>query len=235
MTTVLAIENEPDSGIRRLAPWLAEEDVEVRVVPGALRLPPTLDGVDGLILLGGGFMPDDDERAPWLAQERRLTEEALASGTPTLGICLGAQMIAQVAGGHVTHDYGAPERGSTPITRDAAASEDALFGDVPAQFRAIEHHRDAITGLPSGATLLAWSATCPVQAFRVGSRAWGVQFHPEVPADAVGQWDGARLAREGLDVQVLAEEAARHEPTTRAVCRSLARSFAGQAAARTRE
>ena len=68
------------------------------------------------MLLGGGFMPDDDERAPFLPRERALVGEAVAAGVPVLGICLGAQLLAHVAGGEVTAKSGETERGSCPST-----------------------------------------------------------------------------------------------------------------------
>ena len=95
---VLVIVNSPTSGPRRLRRWLSEAGIEVIEKLGQDGLPETLDGVNGLVMLGGGFMPDDDSRAPWLAQERELAREAILRDLPTLGICLGAQILTHVAG-----------------------------------------------------------------------------------------------------------------------------------------
>ncbi len=80
-------------------------------------LPTSLDGYAGLVMLGGGLMPDDDDRAPWLAAERALAAEAIARDLPTLGICLGGQLLAHVAGGEVAEKTGPIERGATPSVR----------------------------------------------------------------------------------------------------------------------
>jgi GMP synthase-like glutamine amidotransferase len=98
--SVLIVQNTPAGGPRRLAGWLTAEDLEVDVVvaSGGTPLPETL-GHDALIVLGGGYMPDDDHRAPWLAQTRALATQALEQGRPMLGICLGGQLLALVADG----------------------------------------------------------------------------------------------------------------------------------------
>jgi GMP synthase-like glutamine amidotransferase len=191
--------------------------VEVRDV----AVPASPDGFDAVVLLGGGFLPDDDEHAPWLPAERALVRRAVAGGVPLLGICLGAQVLAVAAGGTVRGDHGRPERGSCRVALRDEAVDDPLFAGLPAEFRAIQNHRDQITGLPPGAVRLAESDACPVQALRVGERAWGVQFHPEAGADRLDRWDEAALADAGLDLRALRaeaeaaeEESARNTPPT---------------------
>ena len=208
---VLVVVNDEQSGPRRFEPWLDELGVHVTIVSGD-QAPATASDFDGIILLGGGFMPDDDERAPWLPTERALTTNALESGTPLLGICLGAQLLAQVAGGVVKASFGAPERGSTTIRLLPASAEDRIFAGLPATIPMIEHHRDRITELPPAAVHLASSDACPIQAFRVGPAAWGVQFHPEQLAARLETWDPAALAREGFNVEELVETATANEP-----------------------
>ncbi|MBM6401710.1 type 1 glutamine amidotransferase [Phycicoccus sp. MQZ13P-5] len=189
------------------------------------NVPSAPDAVDGVLLLGGGLMPDEDERAPWLPAERALTAAAVAQGRPLLGICLGAQVLAHVAGGTVVASSGRPEHGSVLVERLPASADDALFRALPPTFPAIEHHRDEVTLLPPGAVHLARSATCPVQAFRVGERAWGVQFHPEASAERLARWDPARLAGEGFDLAALRVAADTAEPESEAAARILCRAF----------
>ena len=208
---VLVVVNDPESPLRRFEPWLAELGTHVTFVSGG-QVPDTADGFDGIILLGGGFMPDDYERAPWLSQERALTVDAIRSGTPLLGICLGAQLLAQVAGGVVKASEGAPEWGSTMIDLLPAADKDPVFAGIRSTVPMIEHHRDRITDLPEDAVHLAASDACPIQAFRVGSAAWGVQFHPEQYAARLSTWDSDALARSGVDLGELVETAAANEP-----------------------
>jgi GMP synthase-like glutamine amidotransferase len=194
-------------------------------VPGA-ETPVAPDGFEAVVLLGGGFLPDDDEHAPWLPAERALTRRAVADGVPLLGICLGAQVLAVAAGGVVRGDHGRPERGSCRVSLRGEAGADRLLAGLPEEFRAIQNHRDQITELPAGAVRLAESGACPVQAFRVGERAWGVQFHPEAGADRLDRWNEAALADAGLDLRALRAEAEEAEPESARNARRLAANFA---------
>ncbi len=222
--TVLAVQNDPDSGPARFAAWFAEEGVRLVVVSGD-DVPSSPAGYDGVLLLGGGLMPDEDARAPWLPRERALAAAAVADGVPLLGICLGGQLLAHVAGGTVVAESGRPEHGSVTIRRLPGSQDDPLLGSLPAEFPAVEHHRDEVTALPPGAVHLATSATCPHQAFRVGERAWGLQFHPEAAADRLARWDAGRLAAEGFDLAALRAAADAAEPASEAAARSLLRAF----------
>lgn len=221
---VLVVRNDPDSGPARFAGWFEEAGVRLEVVDGP-DVPDAATGYDGILLLGGGVMPDADERAPWLPTERRLAGAAVADGVPLLGVCLGAQLLAHVAGGTVVADSGRPEHGSVRIRRLPAAEDDPLLGRLPAVFPAVEHHRDEVVALPPDAVHLAESDTCPHQAFRVGERAWGVQFHPEAGAERLARWDPARLAAEGFDLAVLREAADLAEPASEAAARALLDGF----------
>jgi GMP synthase-like glutamine amidotransferase len=206
---VVVVQHTAGSGPGRLPEWLAEAGIDADVVaasdlpdvshPSAEALPSAgrppgvragtridllaADGqaVNGLILLGGGLMPDDDERYRFLPRERALLGEALAAEVPVLGICLGAQMLALVAGGQVTARSGETERGSCRVDLLAAADDDSLFAGLTGYdgLRMRQNHHDSITALPPSAVHLATSKRCRVQAFRVDATAWGVQFHPE--------------------------------------------------------
>ncbi|WP_069467501.1 type 1 glutamine amidotransferase, partial [Actinacidiphila rubida] len=193
-------------------------------------LPADLDGHAALIVLGGGYLPDDDVRAPWLAATRALVGEALATGTPVFGICLGGQMLAQVAGGAVKGSHGAPEFGSTALRLRDAAAGDPLFAGLPGTPTAIENHVDRITELPPGAHWLVESEACPYQAFRLDSApAWGVQFHPETTAERIRHWDPERLAPHGVDRDDLHRAATENEPAAAQVWHTVALRFAAHA------
>lgn len=199
------IENDPDSGPGRLTEWLSESTV-VRAHAGE-SLPAATD-FDGFVLLGGGFMPDADDHAPWLPAERALIKAAVDSQTPLLGICLGAQLLAHTCGGQVRSAYGLPEKGVTQLRVSPAAAADPVFAGLPGQVQAVESHQDQITVLPPGATWLMSSQRVPHQAFRVGSAAWGVQFHPEASGDRVQSWSDESIRIRGFDpAQVRAEAA----------------------------
>ncbi|MFI6599610.1 type 1 glutamine amidotransferase [Nonomuraea sp. NPDC050536] len=222
MRDVLIVQNSTTGGPGRFGAWLEEYGLRTDVVAAheGVALPERLEH-DALIMLGGGYLPGEDERAPWLAGVRSLTAQALADGTPYFGICLGGQLLAQVAGGEVTGNSGEPENGSTPITFLPEADKDPLFHGLPEVVPAIEHHKDAITALPPGAAWLARSERCPYQALRVGERAWGVQFHPEVLPERVLQWQV-----DGFDPGELHARAVADEPVSTPVWREVAARFA---------
>ncbi|MFE6041227.1 type 1 glutamine amidotransferase [Streptomyces sp. NPDC056452] len=223
----LAVQNTRNGGPGRVGAWLREAGIDLEVVRPyeGEALPRTL-GSRPLLVLGGDFLPDDDERAPWLPATRRLVAQALDDGTPFLGICLGGQMLAQVAGGSVRARHGQPECGSTQIRLRPEAADDPLLYGLGATVPAIERHVDAITELPPGASWLASSTACPHQAFRVGARAWGVQFHPEAEARRIGGWDRERLARQGFDRDRLHTEALAHEDAAVSAWSVFTRRFA---------
>lgn len=228
MTRVLVVLNSPTSLMGRLEQWLPEAGLEPVLTPGA-ELPENLDGFGGLVLLGGGFMPDDDVHHPFLARERRLTTEALDLGMPLLGLCLGGQLLAHVTGGGVTAKSGETERGICALTVLPAAADDPLFGDLPGipdkPLWMIENHEDSVTVLPPSATLLVSSGECPIQAFRVGERAWGLQFHPEVRPERVATWDEAALSEQGIDRAALAAAAMVRAAENEAQSRELIRAW----------
>jgi GMP synthase-like glutamine amidotransferase len=232
MASALVVQHSPKGGPGRWEGWLAEGGLSLDVVHAHLGAPlPAALGHQALIVLGGGYLPDDDARAPWLAPTRGLVREALDGGVPVFGICLGGQMLAQVAGGRVRGEYGEPEFGSTPLRLRTEAAKDPLFHGLPERPTAIENHVDRITELPPGAHWLAESDRCPYQAFRLGDSAWGVQFHPESHAERVLGWSTERVSRYGLDRDELHRIAERDDAEAAAVWRQVALRFAALATA----
>jgi GMP synthase (glutamine-hydrolysing) len=210
VTTVLIIENDSGSGPGRLLNWLDERGVSATVVRAwnGETLPGSIDGYSALILLGGGMLPDEDERSPWLPAERELLRSAHGQ-VPVLGICLGAQLLAHTFGGEVQGNYGLPEKGVTELTLLPAAMDDPLLAGLPSTVRAVESHQDQITRLPADAVLLMSSERCPHQMIRIG-QSWGVQFHPEVEPERVRRWDSDRLRSLGFDPATVNDEAERY-------------------------
>ena len=226
---VLVIVNSASSGPRRRGTWLRALLLDIRRLVGAEQpLPASLEGYAGLVMLGGGLMPDDDDRAPWLAAERALAAEAIDRDLPTLGICLGGQLLAHVAGGEVAEKTGPIERGATPIRPTAAGRADTLFAALGDEAPMIENHQDMITRLPSAAVLLATSAAVENQAFRLGARVRGVQFHPEASAADLARWDDAALRGEGRSLPALIAAAERVHDHNTAASRALIEAFADE-------
>ncbi|GAA2537070.1 type 1 glutamine amidotransferase [Streptomyces fimbriatus] len=145
---MLVVRNTPAGGPGRVGSWLREAGLRLEVVRACAGEPlPGLLEHRALVVLGGGCLPYEDERAPWLPALRRLTGQALQEATPTPGVCPGGQLLAHVAGGTAKGRHGEPEYGSTPVRLRADARGDALFGGLPAVTPAIERHVDAITDL----------------------------------------------------------------------------------------
>nr|WP_237518997.1 type 1 glutamine amidotransferase [Streptomyces sp. SID5910] len=225
---MLVVQNGRRGGPGRFGDWLTAQGLTLDVVHAYAGAPlPRRPDHAGVMVLGGGYLPDDDLRAPWLAATRALVAGALERGTPVFGICLGGQLLAHVAGGTVRGRHGEPEFGSTPLSLRPEAGADPLFQGLPGRVSAVEHHVDAVTALPPGASWLMESERCPYQAFRVGDRAWGVQFHPEADADRVRSWDPERIRSLGLDPAELCRRAEHDDPAAAAVWHEVARRFAG--------
>jgi len=199
------IQHEDGVPLGRLGPALAGADV-LTLRPAAGDELPSLSEIDGLIVLGGTMNAYDDERAPWLPELRSYLRDAVAGGTATLGVCLGAQLLAVALGGEVEVDAPAGiEQGIVELRIRPDGENDPLIGKLVAALGrdvlAPSSHRDAISALPEGAIWLASSRQYPFQAFRVGS-AWGVQFHPEASEDLFASW----TERAGGDVAVARED-----------------------------
>ncbi|MFD0369815.1 type 1 glutamine amidotransferase [Streptomyces sp. NPDC127114] len=192
---VLVVQHEDGAGPGLVGERLRAAGLDVRVVHPwrSEALPASLDGWAGLLVLGGSVNCEDDTAAPWLPQVRSLVRAAVEGGTrvPVLGICLGAQIMAHALGGRVVRRSQGPELGAVPLRRLPAADGDPVLGGVPEGAPAAQWHWDEIGELPPGAVPLLTGDDCAYQAFRVGSHAWGVQFHPEVLADTVAFWAAA--------------------------------------------
>ncbi|MER5770974.1 type 1 glutamine amidotransferase [Streptomyces sp. NPDC001985] len=183
-------------------------------------LPASLAGYGGLLVLGGAANCDDETAAPWIPAVRSLVREAVRHRVPLLGICLGGQIMASALGGTVTARGRVPEVGAVPLRRLPGAAADPVLGRVPDGAPAAQWHWDEITALPPGAVPLLTGDDCAHQAFRVGERAWGVQFHPEVLAAQVADWarsDGPAVAAAGGDPEGAVASVRAAEPALRAV------------------
>lgn len=148
-------------------------------------LPLPLDAYHAVFVLGGAVHADQDDRHPWLREENFFLQRLLHLGTPTLGVCLGAQLLAKAAHSWIAPAE-CPEIGWVDVELTDEGAEDPLLGLLPGRIRAFEWHSYTY-GVPAGASELARSAGC-TQAFRLGERVWAVQFHPEVSAPQIEQW-----------------------------------------------
>jgi GMP synthase-like glutamine amidotransferase len=130
----------------------------------------------------------DDALYPYLRDVRELLRRAVQDEVPTLGICLGAQLLAVATGGRVEPNPDGPEIGAQLVAKRAVAATDPLFRSLPITPDVLQWHFDAVTVLPPGAQQLASSPGCQHQAFRLGRLAWGLQFHIETTPEIVREW-----------------------------------------------
>lgn len=172
---------------------------------GSQPLPP-LHTVAGIVLTGSHAMVSD--REPWSEALVPWLRQAVSNALPTLGICYGHQLLAHALGGEVVHHPNGVEIGTVTIYRHPVAASDPLLGHLPSTFEAQTVHWQTVKRLPPGAVLLASNAHEPHHAFRLGTHAWGVQFHPEFSDEALRAYLddlGPTLARDGLDAASIAQ------------------------------
>jgi GMP synthase-like glutamine amidotransferase len=158
--------------------------VDVRRVFAGDELPRDASGVDALVVMGGPMSAATDTGFPTRRAEIALLLDALDRELPTLGLCLGAQLLAAAAGAGVFEGAAGAEVGWGVVDLSAAARDDRFFASAPTQLNVMHWHSDTFE-LPAGAVLLASSPAYRNQAFRLGTSAWGLQFHVEVDEAAV--------------------------------------------------
>lgn len=216
---VLVIEHEAQCPPAHLGQWLTEAGARVEVCrPWAGDPIPALDDESGLVVLGGSMSANDDATVPWLGPLKELIRSAASTGTPTVGICLGHQLIAVALGGTVEPNSRGQQVGLYDVGWTAAAGEDPLVGAVVATggTRGIQWNNDVVTALPDRAVVLAETPDHELQAVRFAERMWGIQLHPEADEPVVRSWaagDRDDHLERGIDqVAVLADiDAARTE------------------------
>jgi GMP synthase (glutamine-hydrolysing) len=211
MPRLLVVQHQDDGPLGRLEQAFRQAtQLDVRRPDRGDALPDDLDGVHGLVVLGGSMAAWEDERAPWLPRTRALMVEAVETGVPVLGICLGAQLLALATGGRVEPGAYGVEAGLGVITPTDDADGDPLLSALPVEgYVGAQGHHDAITALPPGAVLLGTGDPYRYQAFRLGAVAWGVQYHPEVTAGDFAGWmreDADAVVAAGVDPDAAAQE-----------------------------
>jgi GMP synthase (glutamine-hydrolysing) len=144
---------------------------------------PWVEDIDVLAVMGGPMGVHQHRDYPWLRGEKRFIERAIAAGIPVIGVCLGAQLIADVLGARVVQNQHV-EIGWFDVELNARARDCPLSESLPPHFTAFHWHGDTFE-IPAGAVNLAGSEACPNQAFAYGRRALGLQFHLEYSAESI--------------------------------------------------
>jgi GMP synthase (glutamine-hydrolysing) len=218
--------------------WLrgAGLELDVRRPYAGETLPGSLEEHSGLMIMGGAMNAYADEACPWLPPTRALVRRAAADGVPTLGICLGHQLVTVALGGRVHQNPAGRQIGVLDVGWLPGAADDALFGQLDGSTVAVQWNDDVVQRLPSGAVTIARGPGGEVQAARFAPTVWGVQWHPEAGGDIVTKWaenDRDRAAVLGLDVDAYVQQVRDATDRLRAAWRPLATRFAGLALRRT--
>lgn len=194
-------------------------------------VPRDLGDAPGLVVMGGPMGVYETERYPFLADEMRLIEQAVARSVPVLGTCLGSQLLATTLGASV-RPGAQREIGWHPVTRTEAGAEDPLWRVLPPRFIPLHWHGD-VYDTPPGAVRLASSDLTPCQAFRCGPSAYGVLFHAEVTEAMVRDWTSSfadELADAGLSAPDILAPLPSHLPALQKVGRAFFDGWAALAA-----
>jgi GMP synthase (glutamine-hydrolysing) len=228
---VLVIEHDAECPPALMGGWLVEAGCTLDVSrPYDGDELPGLSSYDGFMVLGGPMGADDDAEHDWLGPVKGLLREARGSGLPTLGICLGHQLIASALGGRVERNPRGQQVGLLDVGWTGAAAGDALLGPLATPRRGVQWNDDVVTALPDGATLLAATPYDEVQAVRYAPAMWGVQLHPEVDAEGLRPWaDEDRGSHEtrGIDTDALLRDIDAARAELDGAWRPLAEGFAG--------
>jgi GMP synthase (glutamine-hydrolysing) len=227
---VLALVHQDDAPPGTFGEVVREHGHQLEVgsfVPGAGD--PPSGAADAVMIFGGSMQVDQDDRHPWLEDERALVRDLIDNEVPTLGICLGSQVIAQTAGAEIGPAV-VPEVGWHEVELTLDALDDPVLGGSPKRFAAYPGHSYGF-GLAPGALALAHGEGDALQAYRIGETTWGVQFHPEVTYEIVDPWI-AEHAEDGdvEDEPALREETRANMPRWMAFGRSLCARFLEHAA-----
>ena len=174
-----ALQHVPHEGLGSIGPWAVERGHAVAVTRAwAGDALPAPDAFDWLVVLGGPMSVGDEARLPWLRDEKRLVRAAVDAGRRVIGICLGAQILAEALGGRVLPAQDR-EIGWFPVTMSRGSRHSRVFGALPARWEVFHWHGETFE-LPAGAVHLAGNEACENQAFLHGANVLAFQFHPEV-------------------------------------------------------
>jgi GMP synthase (glutamine-hydrolysing) len=211
MSRALALVHQPDAGPGVFAEAMRDAGVELDTWPIGERGkgPPREIAEYGAILTFGGAMhADQEDRHPWLRFEKDFLAAMLEDDMPVLAVCLGCQLLAEAGGGSVRR-ASEPEIGWRQVEVTDEGATDPVLGALAPGFESFQWHSyEAVP--PPGAAILARTEVC-AQAYRIGERAWGIQFHAEVTAADAEHWiDDYRsdedAVRIGLDSEALRAE-----------------------------
>jgi GMP synthase (glutamine-hydrolysing) len=227
---VLVVQHQEDCPPAWIGQWLEEAGcaLDVRHPYRGEDLPDDLTGHGGLLVLGGSMNAHEDDDHAWFAPTKALVRDAVERRTPTLGICLGHQLVAVALGGESRPNPLGQQLGLLGLGWTDAAGQDALFNGVPGEY-GVFWNDDVVVSAPEGTVVLARTPAGELQAARFAPTVWGVQLHPEVDEEVLRVWAEEDRDRqsEGVVDDVLAR-VAQHRAELASGWRPLADGFAVQ-------
>ena len=233
MKKALVLRHVPFEDLGSFAPVLHDREYAIENVDVPVADLEDVDPLDAdlLVVAGGPIGVYQTATFPFLAPEIAFIEKRIASRKPTLGICLGAQLVARSLGARV-YPASAKELGWAPIELTEAGTKSVL-AHIPASTLVFHWHGDTFD-LPADATLLASTELCPHQAFSYGPKGHvlALQFHPEVTARGLEAWWVGHIAEltavQGTSVAALREETHRWAPVLEAPAKAMFKEWLGQ-------
>jgi GMP synthase (glutamine-hydrolysing) len=207
---VLAISYEREAGPGVFTDAMRERGIEMDEWARELGDEPPADpaSYDAVLCLGGAMNVDEEAKHPWLPEQKSLLKGLLDAEAPLLGVCLGSQLLAEAAGA-VPGRARRPEIGWFDIEVNEEGARDPVFGPLAPRFSGFLWHSYEAP-LPPGGVALASTEVC-LQGYRIGERAWGIQFHAEVTGPDAEHWiddyrSDADAVRIGIDPKVLRQQ-----------------------------
>jgi GMP synthase-like glutamine amidotransferase len=185
---IIVFEHGASTGALHLGASLRDHGHKLRVVAlhAGEPVPADLDEVDGVVSTGGRQSPLDDQ--PWMEPQLEYLRRAHDAGLTVIGICLGCQLLARALGGEVAGMDDGIELGWQDVSLTPVGAEDPLHAGIAWKALQLHWHRYEVAKVPPGARVLATSQRCPVQAWSLGLRTYGFQYHPEVYPGTIETW-----------------------------------------------
>ncbi|MEO1008587.1 MAG: type 1 glutamine amidotransferase [Planctomycetota bacterium] len=196
MATIIVIQDGDDLGPGRLGITLRDHGYRLAICrvdrDGGDAIPADLDGAHGVLVMGSDVAPDAD--LPWIDRTLDLVRKAHDAELPVIGVCMGHQLIARALGGTLER---MPEvaLGFDRVDITVAGQTETMLAGVPWGVQQFQSHEYHVSQPPEGSTVLASGERCPVEAFRVGIRTYGFQYHFEFDRPAITAHVAARLAK----------------------------------------
>ncbi|MCC7147118.1 MAG: type 1 glutamine amidotransferase [Phycisphaeraceae bacterium] len=210
--SLVVFQHDPKEDASLLGKTLQRHGHRLRVIRlwAGEHIPLDLDDVDGLVIMGGPMNVDQTPQHPWLLREMDYLRHAHQAGLPILGVCLGHQLIAQALGGKV-EAMPAVEVGFAPVQLTYPGTMDPILAGIPWQSPQFHMHGQHVSALPPGATTLAGTKACRIQAFCLGMTTYAFQYHFEwTRQELLTVFSDPLFAQAGLTDAILQQQIEAH-------------------------